>query len=297
MRFNSLRRWIRGVASRQFTSTHRRRIHRGQCAATSAEILESRLVLSPLSILSSLSILRSISTASRNAPLDHLVFSVQPPATTQAGSVFSVTVAIENSAGKIDQSNHDSVSLSGPFTAASVTKNFNNGKAVFSGLQVDTAGSCSLAAADTANNSRVNGINSRSFTITPKKTGAEHLSLSQVPATGAAGQPLGVIKAAVEDQYGNIVTTNNGDLISLGVYTAPPGHPLSFDGGPTTSPSPTHNGVAFFNGVILDKAGAYTLSATDTTHTLNAAISSPITIGAGARRSSRSSKGRRPGLR
>jgi hypothetical protein len=86
----------------------------------------------------------------------------------------------------------------------------------------------------------------------------DQLVFQPVPMTGTAGIALGPsVTVAVEDQYGNVVTTDNSTVtLSVG---AGPG---SF-AGPSTITAQAVNGIATFNNVVLDTAGSYTLSASD----------------------------------
>ena len=88
---------------------------------------------------------------------------------------------------------------------------------------------------------------------------AYQLVFGQSPSDAVAGAPIGsVVTVLVEDQYGNVVTTDGSTVfIELGKGT--------FAGGLGTVAALASHGVARFDGLKIDKAGTYTLSATDAT--------------------------------
>ena len=65
------------------------------------------------------------------------------------------------------------------------------------------------------------------------------------------------MKVAVEDQFGNVVTTDTS-TVTLTVASGPGG----FASGSTTSVSAV-KGIATFSNLLLDTAGSYTLGASD----------------------------------
>ncbi len=155
-------------------------------------------------------------------------------------TVTSVAVTIALAAGS-------SATLSGTTTVVA-----GNGIAVFSNLSLTKAGSYTLVATDGS----LTQAKSSAFTVTPD-TSSLHLGLVQQPAATVAGQtllPTPVV--AVEDEYGNIVTTSSAK-ISL-AWTAAPSDPTIF-GSSTVS---TTGGKATFANIALPKADTYTVSAT-----------------------------------
>jgi len=88
---------------------------------------------------------------------------------------------------------------------------------------------------------------------------ATSLSFSAQPGGGLAGAALtpGVVVTAL-DKDGNPVTSFTGN-VTLSIGSGPPGATL---GGPSTAAA--KNGAATFDGLIFNKAGAYTLSASST---------------------------------
>jgi hypothetical protein len=257
------RSWLRrlrlevGARSRR---RHKQGLASGQVSAelTSGESFESRLLLSASSAT-------------------HLVFTVQPTNTT-AGTSFSVTVSVENSSGAVVTSNDSTIRLTvqGPGRFASdgrtMTATAVDGVATFDNLTLDKAGTYTLEASI----GHRHRVSSDSFTVSPDTSGPEQLAfLRQVPSFGTVDQPLRTIEVAVEDQFGNVIKTDDSS-VTLSVNSGPA---TSFSG---STPSPytvsTVNGVAKFNDAILGTAGTYTLAASDSNSAVSSAISNSITI-------------------
>lgn len=119
---------------------------------------------------------------------------------------------------------------------------------------------------------------SASFSETNTADVANKLAFTQSPASSTGGtafptQPI----VAVEDQYGNTVTTDSSQVtlaITSGSGTS--GATLSCD----SSPLAASSGVASFAGCKIDKAGTgYTLTATD--GSLSSATSNPFNVTVG----------------
>ena len=133
-------------------------------------------------------------------------------------------------------------------------------------MLLNTAGPYTLAASD----GNYTGATSHSLTI--NATSAAKVVFQQAPSAGSVGHVLTSVKVAVEDRFGNVVTTNNSN-VTLTVASGPG----SFAAGSTTTVAAV-NGIATFNNLTLSAAGAYTLKAAD--GSLTTATSSSITIGA-----------------
>jgi hypothetical protein len=256
------RRWLRRLMDDVSSRSSRRRRH-GAVSEMAAEItagesLESRLLLSASSAT-------------------HLVFTVQPTNTT-AGTSFSVTVSVEDSSGSVVTGNDSTIRLTvqghGRFAGdgRTMTATATDGVATFNDLTLDKAGTYTLEASI----GHRHRVTSDSFVVSPDTSGPEQLAfLRNTPKYGTVDQPLRTIEVAVEDQFGNIIKTDDSTVT------------LSVNSGPTTSfggstPSPytesTVNGVAKFNNAILGTAGTYTLAASDSNSEVSSAISNSITI-------------------
>jgi hypothetical protein len=145
-----------------------------------------------------------------------LVFVQQPPATTTAGTAISpsVTVYVEDQYGNVVTNNSSSVTISGTtFTGGStLTVSAINGVATFSGICPTTAGSGIQL---TASASSLTGATSSSFTVNP--AAASQLVVTTQPS---ASTVAGVVFAqqpvvAIEDQFGNVVTSGADSTVSV----------------------------------------------------------------------------------
>jgi hypothetical protein len=214
----------------------------------------------------------------------HLVFQVQPTNGT-AGQSFSVTVAVEDSSNSVVSSNDSVVRLTvhGPGRFAgeghTVTATAMNGVATFDNLVLDKAGTFTLQASTRHTQRAI----SSSFVISPDTSGSEKLVfVRRDPRRGSVNEPLKTVKVAVEDQFGNIVTTDESS-VTLSVNSGPT---KSFD---SSVPSPdtvsVQNGVAKFSDVILDTAGTYTLGASDSDTSVTSAVSDSLRIRGGRHQS------------
>lgn len=266
------RRWLQRIVSGQNKHSRPRRKHGSIAILASAEIvsaetLETRVLLSATSAT-------------------HLVFTVQPTNRT-AGQSFSVTVSVENSSDSVVATNDFTIRLTlrGPGSFAgdgrTMTATAVNGIANFNDLTLEKAGTYTLEASI----GHRHQVSSNSFVVSPDTNGTQQLVfLRHDTQYGTVSEPLRTVAVAVEDQYGNIIKTDTSRVT------------LAVNSGPTTSfessvPSPytvsTVNGVAKFDNVILDSAGTYTLSATDSNSAVTKSVSDSITINAQGQNSRR----------
>jgi uncharacterized repeat protein (TIGR03803 family) len=81
------------------------------------------------------------------------------------------------------------------------------------------------------------------------------LAFATQPVSTPTGMELPTVTVDVLDAYGNVVTTDNTDVVTLAVASGPG----SFLAGSTTSAT-VQNGVATFNNLTLVVPGSYTLS-------------------------------------
>ncbi|MGA3068008.1 MAG: hypothetical protein ABSF29_14280, partial [Tepidisphaeraceae bacterium] len=206
-------------------------------------------------------------TISPAAP-SQLAYSVQPgDVTAGAADAPSIVVDVEDQYGNIVTTDSSNVTLeiaTGPGVLGGTdTVAASDGVATFTNVKLNTAGSYTLTAEDAS----LSTTRSSSFTVNP--AAATQLAFAVQPSNvtaGVANNPSIVVD--VEDQYGNIVTTDSSN-VTLAVATGPG----SLGGTDTLAASA---GVATFSNVILDTAGNYTLQAAD--GALNAAISNPFAV-------------------
>ena len=246
-------RWQERGRVRNHSRWPARRRRGGRASLVAAEVLETRLLLSA----------------------DHLLFDPSNATTATAGNSFNLTVDVQNRRNRFDTGNHDAIRLSGGPLSGQVNARVSGGTADFDGLEIDKAGRYTILARDLTTGARATMF----LTVTADTSDPEHLVFLHAPTSGTAGLTLGRLEVAVEDQFGNINRTNNGDPITLAV-ASPTGATLS--AGPTTNPVNTVGGVAYFSGVIFDTAGQYTLGASDSNPNVpNTAETKVITVGSG----------------
>jgi hypothetical protein len=84
---------------------------------------------------------------------------------------------------------------------------------------------------------------------------------------------------AVENQSGGVVKSDSSSTVTLTIASGPTGAVVDSN---STMTATVKNGVATFNNVILDTAGIYTLSATDSNTGVTSAVSGTVTVNAAA---------------
>jgi hypothetical protein len=190
-------------------------------------------------------------------------FVLTAPLTVTAGMPFDVTVKAVDTfgqtaigySGTVTFSTSDtnpSVALPAayPFTAADA------GMHTFPGMTaLATAGSQTLAATDIP--ASITG--SLGIMVIPGV--ADHLLFLQGPTDTAAGQTITpAVTVAVVDQFGNVLTDDNSDTVTISIGTNPSGGTLS-----GTLTVTVVNGIAMFSDLSIDQIGdGYTLHATVT---------------------------------
>jgi autotransporter-associated beta strand protein len=202
------------------------------------------------------------------AAASKVVYGVQPSGVTAGvADSPSVVVDVEDQFGNIVTSDSSNVTLavaSGPGSlSGTVTVAASGGVVTLSNVILDTAGDYTL----TANDGSLTSATSSSFTVTPAAAAKVVYGVQPSDVTaGVANSPS--ITVAVEDQFGNIVTSDGSD-VTLSLASGPG----SLTGTLTVAAS---SGVATFNNVILDTSSVYTLTASD--GSLTSATSSSFTV-------------------
>ncbi|HXZ82226.1 MAG TPA: hypothetical protein VED84_00565 [Acidimicrobiales bacterium] len=246
-------------------------------ASTSAYTLTASSSSAPLLLKPTAATTVSPAAASK------LVITTQPASSITAGGTVSLGVTIEDQYGnQITTGNPgstDSIGVtlsSGSFAGGTTTVAAVNGVANFTGLQITSvAGSpYTITARDTSET--VAAATTNSISVVP--AAANKLAITTQPASSITVGGTVSLGVTIEDQYGNQITTGNpGSTDNIGV-TLSSG---SFAGGTTTVAAV--NGVANFTGLQINKAGRYTITATDTTEPLNvtSATTNSITVNRG----------------
>jgi hypothetical protein len=186
-----------------------------------------------------------------------LVTAQVAPSSVSAGSSFLVTIQAADQFGNPITSGY-----SGP---ASVTLNANPASASSSFPETVSIGSNGLGTAlgtldivgtyaIMASGGAFSGT-SAPLTVTPGP--AVKLAFAAQPVNTPTGDVLPAVTVQILDQFGNVVTTDNSDSISLGVAAGPG----TFRSGSTMTAT-ANNGVATFSNLTLVTPGTYQLSAT-----------------------------------
>ncbi|MGD0461900.1 MAG: hypothetical protein ABSB74_05385 [Tepidisphaeraceae bacterium] len=235
--------------------------------------------------------------ASWRAP--QLIFT-QLPSNITAGQPFAVAVTLENQNGGILSNDNSNVTIglgTDPTLYGTTTVAAVNGVATFSNLYVDKSGSYTFVATDAADGLAAS-TPSTPITVTP--AAATTLAFIQQPSNTTAGNIISpAVTVAVEDQFGNVVTTDNS-YVTLRVVGGSStdgdtgGFLSSFfsrgfgpirdsdwngrcaDGFHHTLTVKVQDGLATFANLSLDKAGEYALKATD--HCLSSATSTSFAV-------------------
>ncbi|MGD1277705.1 MAG: DUF4347 domain-containing protein, partial [Tepidisphaeraceae bacterium] len=194
---------------------------------------------------------------------------VQQPTNAIAGVAISpaIVLDLEDQYGNIATNDNSNVTLSvhsGPGSLSSTaTVAASSGVVTFSNAILDTVGSYTLTASDGS----VTSTASNSITISP--AAAAKVVCAQQPTSTTAGSTISpAVTVDVEDQYGNLVTTD-GSNVTLSVHSGPG----ALNGTLTEAAS---GGIATFADLSINTAGSYTLTAAD--GSLTSATSNSFTI-------------------
>jgi hypothetical protein len=195
------------------------------------------------------------------------------PVTAGTGITGGFTVSVENGAGVVVTADNSNVTLgvnSGPGSLiGTLTVQAVNGVATFTGISINTAGTYTLSASDTAD--AVPTVDLGSFTVLP--AGPSQLSFVTQPSATTAGVAISpALVVEVLDTFGNVVTSDSDNIA------------LSVASGPSTSllgalSEVAVNGMATFSDVVLNTAGTYTLTAADASNNaVSSTTSDPFAI-------------------
>ncbi len=189
-------------------------------------------------------------------PTFSLAFETQPPASSAAGAPFGLSVVVQDSSGAVSPGANGSISLSlaggtGPLQG-STSASLVQGRATFSGLSINAAGTTYTLVAS-ASGVTANNATSSTFTITPGPV--SKLTVTNAPGGGPANVPIGTLSVRAEDAFANPIANLS---VSVSLSSNPTGAVL----GGTGSVSTGANGVATFSDLTIDRPGSYTLVAT-----------------------------------
>jgi hypothetical protein len=201
------------------------------------------------------------------ASASQVVFSQQPTGTS-AGATILVTAKVEDSYGNVVSIGSAStanvtlaIASSSGKLLGTATVAAAGGVATFNNLSIDQAGSYGL----TASAAGVGGTaTSNSFNITAGT--ASQLAFTLQPTNTPGADAMANVAVAVEDQYGNTVTTDSSSVtLTLNPAASGGGGVLS---GPATASA--SGGVATFSGLSIVNASNASYSAAGTGYTLTA---------------------------
>ena len=201
---------------------------------------------------------------------DHFLV-VASPTSIPAGSDFILVVTAEDAGGNVVTGYAGTVGFSSsdprePAQAPPVTFTPGSGVA-YAVASLQTAGSWTITASD-------GDYTGTSAAVTVTAAAASQIVLSQ-PGGVSAGAAIPPLTAKVEDPYGNLESSYNGNVA------------LALASGPGLLLGATAvqavGGVATLSNLSIDQAGSYTLSAS-TTAVGGAAASSPFTVAPGRSR-------------
>jgi hypothetical protein len=180
----------------------------------------------------------------------HLNF--QEPVTVTAGVQFQITVQAVDNNNQVDTGYTGTIHFTATngAMANAVFQPTDMGQRTFI-ITLRQAGTLGVTGTDT-----VTGITGMtSFTITP--AAADHLVFLQPPTDTAAGQTMSPVVVAVVDQFGNVETGDNSDVVTLSIGTNAGGGTLS-----GTLTMTVMNGMATFSDLSISAPGmGYTLHA------------------------------------
>jgi hypothetical protein len=190
-------------------------------------------------------------------------FVLTAPATAMAGGPFDLAVnAVDRLAqpavgyrGTAHFSSSDPLTVPQDLPGDYTFTNADAGMHTFSsGVTLKTAGNQTVTAVDTATGSTITG----NTPVSVNPAAADHLLFLQQPTDTAAGQAISPVIIEVVDQFGNVVTTDSTDTVTLSIGNNPSNGTLS-----GTLTITVTNGIATFSDLSIDLAASgYTVHAT-----------------------------------
>ncbi len=217
-------------------------------------------------------------------PQDYLapsqvVFATQPGNTAASvGITPALRVAVENAENNVVSSDDSTVTLTlsnGTFANGSNTATAvaSDGVATFSNLRIDKTGTYALQ----ATSENLTQAISSSFTITPGV--ASKLVFLQQPTKASAGASISpAVTVEVEDAYGNVLTADNTDKVTVAIASSKPSGGKLLGASSSYTKVQVSGGVATLNSLSIGKVGTYTLRAAATSGKLTKAMSAAFSV-------------------
>jgi hypothetical protein len=218
-------------------------------------------------------VLATATAASAAGAPAKVVFTTEPTSPTTAGSpLASFAVSIEDGSSALVATSTDTIlitsscSLAGTMSVAAV-----GGVATFTAVAINTGTSCTLLATDTTENLTTD----TSSVITVNPTTLAKVGFTTQPTSPAvSGNNMATFRVATEDTYGNVIASGVAATDTITITSA-----CTLGG---TLSAVAAAGVATFStAIIYGGTSPCTLTATDSTRTLTAAVSSGVTVTAG----------------
>lgn len=201
----------------------------------------------------------SFSLAITPAAAKQAVWQTAPAATATAGTALStILVAAQDAFGnQVVNPATVTLRLTGAKFAdgtTTTTADTSNGIATFSGLIINTAGNYSLTAS-------VGSAATSPASVTVNPAAASQLVWKAAPGSSAiAGSTLKSVVVAVEDAFGNVVTSNTS-TVTLTLSSG------AFSTSSATATATAANGIATFSSLAINTTGVYTITASDSSLT------------------------------
>jgi uncharacterized delta-60 repeat protein len=187
------------------------------------------------------------------------VVTAQPPSSVTAGAPFGLTVEATDASGNLMPSYNGTVTVAlaanpgGAALGGTLTATASNGFASFSGLWLNkAAGGYTLSASGVG----LAPATTTAIAVTP--AAPTQLVIVDQPETVGVNSPF-VIQAAIEDQYGNVVTTAT-NAVTVSLAGGPSGATL----GGTTTLTPVGGYVTFSNLTVNKRGKGYRIKLTST---------------------------------
>ncbi len=178
--------------------------------------------------------------------------AVSAPGSATAGTGFSVTITGSDQYGNGYDGNV-SLSANDSQTVNPITATLVNGTVTVT-VTLDRADTLNLSA-------KAGSVTGTSGSMTVSPAAANHLAFGGQPSNSTAGSVINpAVTVEVLDIYGNVLTADNSDQVTVFVANGPGG----FVGGSGTYIATVSGGIATFSNLKLDTAGSYTLGAVAT---------------------------------
>jgi hypothetical protein len=190
-------------------------------------------------------------------PFTQYLVAVQGPSTIQAGIAALTTVQ------GADQFGNPVFNYSGPASVTATIAPTSTASNFPTTVSINNTGLGFFLATFQQTGTYTVSVANGSFTgsagpVSVQPGPAVRLGFGIQPVNTPTGVTLPVVSVQVFDAFGNVVTGDNTDTVTVGIASGPG----SYSPGSTTTAT-VHNGVATFNNLVLIRPGVYALSELD----------------------------------